>query len=73
MNRITVFPRLPTERVSGGVVKKVKEEKKRQALMIIWGYENMSDTCALNKGWSEGISDSEELGSRGLWRGTWDR
>lgn len=29
---------------------------------MMWGY-NMFDTCAPNKGWSDGISDLEELGS----------
>lgn len=40
------------------------EKKEKKASMMIWGYENMSDTCALNKGRSNRISDSEELGSR---------
>lgn len=44
----------------------MREERKKtlKATMMIWGYENMSDTCALNKGRSNRISDLEELGSR---------
>lgn len=38
--------------------------KTLKASMMIWGYENMSDTCALNKGRSNRISNLEELGSR---------
>lgn len=43
---------------------RMRGEAERETCMTIWGYENTSRTCALNKGWSNRISDLEELGSR---------
>lgn len=39
---------------------------------MIWGYENMSDTCALNKGRSNRNSDLEEVRKQDCASGTWE-
>lgn len=36
-------------------------EGEKETCMRIQGYENMSDTCASNKWWSDGIKDLREL------------
>lgn len=36
-------------------------EGEKETCMRIQGYENMSDTCAPNKWWSDGIKDLGEL------------
>lgn len=56
MNRIALFPWLSAEWKRG-------RKKKLKARTMIWGYENMFYTCALNKRQSNRISDLEELGS----------